>query len=119
GKPEARSPVTRIGRFDPGRFPSQVAAQVDAFQPLDHMDARTARQLDRFSQFGLAAGGLALAGAGWQPGRAGAGADPTGTGIYLGSALGGIAFAETQHERYLERGILAVSPTLARDVFLG
>jgi len=119
GMREGRSPVKRIDRFDPGTFRSQVAAQVDAFEPLDHMDARTARQLDRFSQFGLAAGGLALADAGWQPGRAGAGADPTRTGIYLGSAVGGIAFAETQHERYLERGIRAVSPTLALAVFGG
>ena len=56
GMREGRSPVKRIDRFDPGTFRSQVAAQVDAFEPLDHMDARTARQLDRFSQFGLAAG---------------------------------------------------------------
>ena len=40
-------------------------------------------------------------------------------GIYLGSALGGIAFAEAQHERYLERGIRSVSPTLALAVFGG
>ena len=39
------------------RSARQVAAQIDDFDPLDHMDAaETARQLDRFSQFGLAAG---------------------------------------------------------------
>jgi 3-oxoacyl-[acyl-carrier-protein] synthase II len=114
----ARSPVRRIDRFDPSPFRSQVAAQVDDFDPLDHMDARTARQLDRFSQFGLAAGQLALADAGLSPGREGCAA-PERIGIYLGSALGGIAFAESQHERYLERGIKAVSPTLALAVFGG
>ena len=40
-------------------------------------------------------------------------------GIYLGSALGGIAYAEEQHERYLERGIKAVAPNLALAVFGG
>jgi 3-oxoacyl-[acyl-carrier-protein] synthase II len=40
-------------------------------------------------------------------------------GIYLGSALGGVAFAEEQHERYLERGIRSVAPTLALAVFGG
>lgn len=114
----ARSPVRRIDRFDPSPFRSQVAAQVDDFEPLDHMDARSARALDRFSQFGLAAGRMALEDAGLRPGRDGA-AEPARIGIYLGSALGGIAFAEHQHERYLERGIRAVAPTLALAVFGG
>ena len=113
-----RSPVRRIDRFDPSPFRSQVAAQVDDFDPLDHMDAKTARQLDRFSQFGLVAGQMALADAVLTPGRDG-GATPDRIGIYLGSALGGIAFAEAQHERFLERGIRSVSPTLALAVFGG
>jgi 3-oxoacyl-[acyl-carrier-protein] synthase II len=114
----ARSPVKRIDRFDPTPFRSQVAAQVDDFEPTDHMDAQTARRLDRFSQFGLAAGRLAMADAGLRPGVGGA-AGPERIGISIGSALGGIAFAETQHERYLDRGIKAVAPTLALAVFGG
>jgi 3-oxoacyl-[acyl-carrier-protein] synthase II len=52
------------------------------------------------------------------PGSGGA-ADPERIGIYLGSALGGIAFAESQHEQYLQRGLRGVSPTLALAVFGG
>src|SRR5690242_495939 len=92
----ARSPVKRIDRFDPSAFRSQVAAQVDDFDPLDHMDARSARAMDRFSQFGLAAGRMAMADAAMVPGAARA-PSPDRIGIYLGSALGGIAFAESQH----------------------
>ena len=113
-----RSPVRRIDRFDPSSFRSQVAAQVDDFEPLDHMDPKTARQLDRFSQFGLAAGQMAMADARLVPGELGA-APAERIGIYLGSALGGIAYAEEQHARYLERGIRSVSPTLALAVFGG
>jgi len=113
-----RSPVRPIDRFDPTPFRSQIAAQVDDFDPLDHLDPKTARQLDRFSQFGLVAGQMALADARLVPGSDG-GAAPDRIGIYLGSALGGIAFAEAQHERYLERGIRSVSPTLALAVFGG
>src|SRR6476659_3814324 len=112
------SPVKRIDRFDPSPFRSQVAAQVDDFDPLAWMPPKTARQLDRFSQFGLVAGRLALDDAALTPGVGGA-ADPGRIGIYLGSALGGIAYAEEQHERYLERGIKAVSPNLALAVFGG
>jgi 3-oxoacyl-[acyl-carrier-protein] synthase II len=114
----ARSPVGRIDRFDPGPFRSQVAAQVDGFDALDWMPPKTARQLDRFSQFGLVAGRLAVEDAGLTPGAPGSSA-PERIGIYLGSALGGIAYAEDQHERYLERGMRAVAPNLALAVFGG
>ncbi len=113
-----RSPVKRIDRFDPSPFRSQVAAQVDDFEPLDHMDPKAARALERFSQFGLATGRMAMADSGLVPGVGGAAA-PERIGIYLGSALGGIAFAETQHEQYLSRGLRGVSPTLALAVFGG
>ena len=121
GVRRGRSPVKRIDRFDPSPFRSQVAAQIDDFDPLDHMDAKTARQLDRFSQFGLVAGRMALEDAGIR----GAGAEhPDGPdrdrfGVYLGSALGGIAYAEHQHERFMERGIRSVAPNLALAVFGG
>jgi 3-oxoacyl-[acyl-carrier-protein] synthase II len=112
------SPVRRIDRFDPSPFRSQVAAQVDDFDPLAWMPPKTARQLDRFSQFGLVAGQLALEDASLQPGVGGA-ASPERIGIYLGSALGGIAYAEEQHERYMAKGIRQVAPNLALAVFGG
>ena len=114
----ACSPVKRIDRFDPSPFRSQVAAQIDDFDPLAWMPPRTARQLDRFSQFGLVAGQLALEDARLKPGATGA-PSPERIGIYLGSALGGIAYAESQHERYLERGVKSVAPNLALAVFGG
>ena len=112
------SPVKAIDRFDPSPFRSHVAAQVDDFDALAWMPPKTARQLDRFSQFGLVAGRLALDDAGMTPGAGGA-ASPERIGIYLGSALGGIAYAEEQHTRYLQKGIRQVAPNLALAVFGG
>src|SRR5262245_30427492 len=114
----ARSPVKRIDRFDPSAFRSQVAAQVDDFDPLAWMPPKTARQLDRVSQVGLVPRQLALDDEGLRPGEDGAAA-PERTGIYLGSALGGIAYAEEQHERYMDKGIRQVAPNLALAVFGG
>ncbi len=113
-----RSPVKRIDRFDPSPFRSQVAAQVDDFDPLAWMPPKTARQIERFSQFAMVAGRLALDDAALLPGAPLAPAADR-IGIYLGSALGGIAYAESQHERYLEKGIRQVAPNLALAVFGG
>ena len=102
GAPIARSSASTASTRRP--FRSQVAAQVDDFDPLAWMPPKTARQLDRFSQFGLVAGRLALDGR--RPRARGRRRAPRAEriGIYLGSALGGIAYAEEQHERYLDRG---------------
>src|SRR3982751_5209440 len=116
--PSGRSPVRRIYRFDPSPFRSRVAAQVDDFDPVAWMPPKTARQLDRFSQFAMVAGRLALDDAALEPGARGAAA-PDRIGIYLGSALGGIAYAEAQHEQYLDKGIRQVAPNLALAVFGG
>jgi len=114
GVRRGESAVRRIRRFDPEPFSCRVAAEVD-FQPLDFMDPKRAHRLDRFSQIGLACAQMALADAGLAPAEA-AGA---GMGIYTGSALGGIAFAEEQHEVFVNRGIRAISPLLALSVFGG
>ena len=112
------SPVKRIDRFDPTQFRSQVAAQVDDFEPTDYMDAKAARQTDRFSQFALAAGRMAIEDAQLTVGARG-GARPDRFAVYIGSALGGISYAEIQHEKFIERGIRAVAPNLALAVFGG
>jgi 3-oxoacyl-[acyl-carrier-protein] synthase II len=115
GLRRGKSAVRRITRFDPSPFASHIAAEVDGFDPLDYMEPRRARRLDRFSQFSLAASHLALADAHLDLERE----DRNRVGVYIGSALGGVAFAEEQHRLYLERGLHAVSPQLALLVFSG
>ncbi|MCC6790820.1 MAG: beta-ketoacyl-[acyl-carrier-protein] synthase family protein [Thermomicrobiales bacterium] len=108
------SAVRAITRFDPGHFSSRIAAEI-AFDPLDYMTAKRARRLDRFSQFALVSAQMALDDAGYRAEEAAA----AGAGIYIGSALGGVAFAEEQHERYVRDGPHQVNPLLALSVFGG
>jgi 3-oxoacyl-[acyl-carrier-protein] synthase II len=96
-----RSAVRAVDRFDASPFPSRVAAQVDDFRPQDHLDAKRARRLDRFSQFSVAAARMAAEDAGW----ADASALRDRTGVWIGSALGGVAFGEEQHANYVQRGV--------------
>jgi 3-oxoacyl-[acyl-carrier-protein] synthase II len=116
GVKAGRSGVRRISRFDPSPFRSQIAAEIDAFDAADFMDGRRARRLDRFSQLAVAASGQALDDAGIDR-EAVRGSDDL--AVYLGTALGGIAFGETQHERYLAHGTHAVDSMLALSVFGG
>jgi 3-oxoacyl-[acyl-carrier-protein] synthase II len=58
---------------------------------------------------------MALADAGLDP----ADAARDGAGAYVGSALGGVAFAEQQHHAYITGGPGKVSPMLALSVFGG
>ena len=110
-----RSAVRCIDRFDPSGFPSQIAAQINDFEPHDHLDVRRARRLDRFSQLALAASRMAREDADYPVTEE----SRDRTGIYVGSALGGVAFAEEQHVRYVAEGIRQVAPTLALAVFGG
>ena len=109
------SAVQHIDRFDPTGYRSQNAAQINDFDPLTYMDERRAHRLDRFAQFALAACRLAIADACIELNHA----EAELAGIYLGSALGGIIYAEEQHTNYMHEGMHAVSPTLAVAVFGG
>src|SRR5574338_812267 len=60
-----RSAVSRLTRFDASPFPSRIAAQIDDFDPTDHLDVRRARRLDRFSQLAVASARMAALDAGW------------------------------------------------------
>lgn len=110
-----RSPVRRLTRFDPAPWRSRIAAQVDDFEPTDYMDARTARRLDRFSQFAIAAARLALLDADLATDRI----DPDRVAVQMGSALGGIAYAEQQVANYAAHGLRGVDPRVALTTFGG
>ena len=109
-----RSAVRVIDRFDASPFPSRIAAQIDDFDPAAHLDARRARRLDRFSALSVAAARMAF-----DDGGLGATDRGAMTGVWIGSALGGVAFGEEQHAGFVARGVRGVAPTLALAVFGG
>jgi 3-oxoacyl-[acyl-carrier-protein] synthase II len=112
-----QSAVRVVTRFDASPFRSRLAAEIDDrdFDPSAFLEPRRVRRLDRFSQLSVAASLQALADAGLAPG-----CEPIEfAGCYLGSALGGVAFAETQHHAFLRSGVTGVNPSLALSVFGG
>ena len=113
---EARASAVRtLTRFDPTPFRSHMAAEIPDFRPQDHLDAKRAKRLDRFSQLAVTSARLALADAEIAL-RA---EDPDRAGTMMGSALGGVSFAESQVPRYLAEGPRGLDPSLALAVFCG
>jgi 3-oxoacyl-[acyl-carrier-protein] synthase II len=110
-----QSAVRTVSRFDPSPFRSHLAAEIadEDFDPSAFLDPRRARRLDRFSQLSVAASLQAIADAQLRP----CSAPLELAGCYIGSALGGVAFGETQHQAYLRLGVGGVNPSLALSVF--
>jgi 3-oxoacyl-[acyl-carrier-protein] synthase II len=110
-----RSAVRSLTRFDPAVFRSHNAAEVNDFRAEDHLEAKRARRLDRFGQFSVAAARMAMADAGIRLEAE----DRERIGAMMGSALGGVGYAEEQLGRFLAHGLRAVDATLALAVFGG
>jgi len=110
-----RSAVGPLTRFDSSPFRSHNAAEVPDFVPTDHLEAKRARRLDRFGQFSVVAARMAIEDATLDLARE----DRERVGAMMGTALGGIGYAEEQLGRYLVGGLSAVDPSLALAVFGG
>jgi 3-oxoacyl-[acyl-carrier-protein] synthase II len=105
--------VDRVTRFDASGYPSQLAAEIAGFDPSTYMDQRRLRWTDLFSQLAVVAAGLALDDANLDVhGR-------HDVGVYTGSALGGLAFAEDQVRKFNRDGLRVVHPLLTISVFGG
>ena len=110
-----RSAVRHVTRFDPTPFRSHIAAEIPDFRPQDHLDQKRARRLDRFSQIAVASARLALEDAALRPEEE----NRDRVGTMMGSALGGVAFAEAQVAEYMKEGVRGLDASLALAVFPG
>jgi 3-oxoacyl-[acyl-carrier-protein] synthase II len=110
-----RSAVGPVTRFDPTPFRSRIAAEIPDFHPSDFMEERRLRRLDRFGQLSIAAARLALSDAELDLARE----DRDQVGAMMGTALGGVAYAEEQYPKFLAGGPREVNTALALTVFAG
>ena len=109
-----RSAVRPVSRFDASIYRSQIAAEID-FHPTDFIEERKVKRLDRFGQFTVACSRLAIEDARLDM----AVEDHERVGSTMGSALGGVGFAEEQFGVFLTQGIKNVAVSLATNVFAG
>jgi 3-oxoacyl-[acyl-carrier-protein] synthase II len=101
-----RSGIAPIQQLDITAFKVKFGGEVKGFEPESLLDSKTARRLDRFTQFALAASIGAVADSGIDFGKE----DPHRCGCIIGSGIGGLNEFEEQHSKYMQSGPGKISP---------
>lgn len=105
---EKKTGFGEITYFDTADFKVKLAAQVKDFDPKNYMDAKTARRMEPFSQFAVAAASQALAQSGLDMEKE----DPFRVGVSIGSGIGSLQSVEREYKKLLEKGPNRVNPLL-------
>jgi 3-oxoacyl-[acyl-carrier-protein] synthase II len=101
-----RSGVAPITLFDASRHSTQFAAEVKGFDPLNWVEKKDVKKMDRFIQFAVAAADFAMKDSGFPIDASNADR----VGVYVGSGIGGFGTIEREHEALLKGGPRKVSP---------
>jgi len=103
---EGKSGIGPITLFDASTYPTRIAGEVKGFEPEKFMEKKEARRNDRFIQFALAAGDMAVKDAGLDMAKE----DPERVGAIVGAGIGGLATIEENGQILREKGVKRISP---------
>ncbi|MGB5581028.1 MAG: beta-ketoacyl-ACP synthase II [Woeseia sp.] len=103
---EGHSGISKIDLFDASAFNTQVAGQISDFDVTKYLEAKTARKMDTFMHYGIAACVDALQDSGLEID------DSNGhrIGVAMGAGIGGLETIEENHSKFLAGGPRKVSP---------
>ena len=102
------SGIDYITAFDLDGFETRFAAEVRGFDPVDYLEKKEARRMDRFAQFAAAASLQALEHAELKTEDV----DPYRVATIVGSGIGGIITLSQQYDVLKEKGPRRVTPFL-------
>lgn len=105
---EGRTGIGPITYFDTAEYKVKLAAELKDFKPGDYMDVKSARRMEPFSQYAVAAAKQALDDCGIDLSVE----DPYRIGVSVGSGIGSLQAVESAEKRLLEKGPGRVDPLL-------
>lgn len=105
---EGKTGFGSITYFDTADYRCKLAAEVKDFDPTQYMDKKSARRMEQFCQFAVAAAGQAIADAGLIMEQE----DPYMVGCSVGSGFGSLQAMEREYDRLKEKGPGRVGPML-------
>lgn len=105
---EGKTGFGPITYFDTADYRCKLAAEVKDFDPTQYMDKKSARRMEQFCQFAVAAAGQAIADAGLIMEQE----DPYMVGCSVGSGIGSLQAMEREYDRLKEKGPSRVGPML-------
>lgn len=108
GIKEGKTGFSPITYFDTADYRCKLAAEVKDFDPTQYMDKKSARRMEQFCQFAVAAAGQAIADAGLIMEQE----DPYMVGCSVGSGIGSLQAMEREYDRLKEKGPGRVGPML-------
>ena len=106
GVKEEKIGFAPITRFDATDYKCKLAAEVKDFNPEEYMDKKSARRMELFCQFAVAAAGEAMKDAGLDMEQE----DPWKVGCAIGSGIGSLQAIEREYGRLVEKGPSRVGP---------
>ncbi|EAH5976783.1 beta-ketoacyl-ACP synthase II [Campylobacter upsaliensis] len=102
---EGKSGVDKITLFDASEFPVQIAAEVKNFDPLEVVDGKEVKKIDRFIQLGLKAAREAMEDANFDEAL-----DKEEFGVVSAAGIGGLPNIEKNSIICEEKGPRKISP---------
>lgn len=110
------SGISHVTGFDTSQIHAKCGGEIHSWDPAQFFAPHRLKRLDRYAQFAVASALLALEDAQfpWSKEK-----PSDRVGVSFGTALGGIANAESEHTLFLKKGSRGVNPTLALQVFGG
>lgn len=102
---EGKSGVKKITLFDTTDFPVQIAAEIENFDPLEVIDGKEVKKIDRFIQLGIKAAREAMQDANFDQNL-----DKEEFGVVSAAGIGGLPNIEKNSVICSERGPRKISP---------
>ena len=108
GVKEGKTGFDKITYFDTEGYRASLAAQVKGFNAADYMDRKTAKRMELFCQYAVAASKEAIENAGLDMEKE----DPFRVGVCVSSSIGSLQIMEKEEKRLIEKGAGRVAPLL-------